>query len=71
MLVNIFPEEIDKINILNASIKAMHLAIELLSEKPEHIIVDGNRFQTYLDCTHECFVKGDGRFAIFPQGFSV
>lgn len=61
-IAHVFPEEIDKINILNASIKAMHLAIELLSQKPEHIIVDGNRFKTYLDCTHECFVKGDGRF---------
>jgi len=55
--------EIDKINILNASILAMHKAISLLSIKPEHLIIDGNRFNSYPKIPHSCFVKGDSTFA--------
>src|SRR4030095_16806744 len=52
--------EIDKINILNASFLAMHKAVENLSEKPDHLIIDGNRFNPYPGMPHECFVGGDG-----------
>ncbi|CAG0963008.1 MAG: ribonuclease HII [Bacteroidetes bacterium] len=54
--------EIDKINILNASIKAMHLALAKLKVKPEYIIVDGNRFKAYKNIPHTCIVKGDGKY---------
>ena len=57
------PEEIDKINILKASILSMHRALDKLKKRPEEIIVDGNRFTSYRDVPHTCFVKGDGRFA--------
>ena len=56
-------EEIDQINILKASIKAMHQAITLLKKKPGLLLVDGNRFIPYKKIPHQCFVKGDGRFA--------
>ena len=59
---HVFPEEIDKINILNASILAMHRAIDLLKIKPEHIIVDGNKFKPYHDIPYETVVKGDGKY---------
>lgn len=55
--------EIDKINILKASIKGMHLALGALPIKPELILVDGNRFIKYKNIPHQCFVKGDGKFA--------
>ena len=55
--------EIDRINILRASILAMHRALDALKEKPQAIIVDGNRFSPYADIPHRTFVKGDGRFA--------
>ena len=55
--------EIDRINILHASILAMHRAVDLLSVKPEHLIVDGNSFKPYPNIPHTCFVKGDSRFA--------
>jgi ribonuclease HII len=55
--------EIDKINILKASIKGMHLALDSLSVLPQYILVDGNRFIIYRNIPHQCFVKGDGRFA--------
>lgn len=58
----VYPKEIDQINILNASIKAMHLALDELSLSAEFISVDGNRFKKYKEIPHECFVKGDGRF---------
>jgi len=61
-IAHVFPEEIDEINILNASIKAMHLAIEQLKQQPQHILVDGNRFKPYKECSHECIVKGDSKF---------
>ena len=56
------PEEIDKINILNASILAMHRALDQLTLQPQAIIVDGNRFKPYKDLPHTCIVKGDGKY---------
>ena len=56
------PEEIDKINILNASILAMHRALDQLKVRPEAIIVDGNRFKPYQDLPHTTIVKGDGKY---------
>ena len=55
--------EIDKINILRASFKAMHLAIEQLTLKPNFLLIDGNRFNPFPHIEHRCFVKGDGRYA--------
>ena len=54
--------EIDKINILNASLLAMHRALDALSVRPEAIIVDGNRFKPYHDVPHTTIVKGDGKY---------
>ena len=56
------PEEIDKINILNASILAMHRALDQLKIRPEAIIVDGNRFKKYQNLPHTTIVKGDGKY---------
>lgn len=56
------PEEIDQINILNASILAMHRAIDGLKVKPETLIVDGNRFKKYQELPHTTIVKGDGKY---------
>ena len=56
------PEEIDQINILNASILAMHRALDQLKVRPEAIIVDGNRFKPYQDLPHTTIVKGDGKY---------
>lgn len=56
------PEEIDKINILNASILAMHRALDQLKVRPEAVIVDGNRFKPYRDLPHTTIVKGDGKY---------
>lgn len=56
------PDEIDRINILNASILAMHRAIDGLGVTPGAIVVDGNRFKPYGDIPFQTFVKGDGRF---------
>ncbi|MBM3411771.1 MAG: ribonuclease HII [Bacteroidetes bacterium] len=56
-------EEIDQINILQASIKAMHQAVASLKKKPGLLLVDGNRFIPYKKIPHQCFVKGDGCFA--------
>jgi ribonuclease HII len=56
-------EEIDKINILKASFKAMHQAIATLGTTPSFLLIDGNRFSAYPSIRHQCFVKGDGRFA--------
>lgn len=55
--------EIDSTNILKASIKAMHKALEKLGIRPDFIIVDGNRFYPYRDIPYECVIKGDARFA--------
>lgn len=54
--------EIDKINILNASILGMHRAIDQLKIRPQHLIIDGNRFKKYGDIPHLCIVKGDGKY---------
>lgn len=56
------PDEIDKINILNASILAMHRALDQLTVRPEAVIVDGNRFKKYGDLPHTTIVKGDGKY---------
>ena len=56
------PAEIDKINILNASFLAMHRAIDQLSIRPQHLLIDGNRFNKYHDVPHTTVVKGDGKF---------
>lgn len=55
-------EEIDQINILNASFLAMHRAIDQLLVRPEHLLVDGNRFTAYPFVPHTCIVKGDAKF---------
>jgi ribonuclease HII len=55
-------EEIDRINILQASFKAMHLALEKLTVDPELILVDGNRFKPFREIKHECIIKGDGKY---------
>ena len=56
-------EEIDRLNILKASFLAMHQAIAQLKKKPGLLLIDGNRFSPYKKIPHQCFVKGDGRFA--------
>lgn len=56
------PEEIDKINILNASFLAMHCALDQLTIRPEAVIVDGNRFNPYHDLPYTTIVKGDGKY---------
>lgn len=56
------PQEIDKINILNASILAMQRAVEQLSITPQHLLIDGNRFKPYKDIPHTCVIKGDGKY---------
>ena len=56
------PQEIDKINILNASILAMHRAVDGLQVRPEALIIDGNRFKPYHDLPHTTVVKGDGKY---------
>lgn len=60
------PEEIDKINILKASFLAMHRAIEQLKVRPEHLLIDGNRFTPYPDIPHTTVVKGDGKYLSTP-----
>ena len=57
------PQEIDEINILNASFLAMHRAINKLERKVDLLLIDGNRFKTYKDIKHLCIVKGDSKFA--------
>ena len=56
------PQEIDEINILWASVKAMHKALNALTIRPKHILVDGNRFRPFENVPHTCVVKGDGKF---------
>lgn len=56
------PEEIDTVNILNASILAMHRALDALSLRPAYVVVDGNRFKPYGTTPHTTIVKGDGRY---------
>jgi ribonuclease HII len=55
-------EEIDEINILRASVRAMHLAIDGLTKKPQFLLIDGNRFFPYKDISHKTIIKGDGLF---------
>lgn len=55
-------KEIDEINILNASILAMHRALERLNPQPEHIIIDGNKFKPFKNIEHQTVVKGDGKY---------
>lgn len=70
------PEEVDEINILNASFLAMHRAIDQLKVRPEHLLIDGNRFKKYLEIPHTTVVKGDGKYlsiaaaSIFSQDLS-
>ena len=59
---HVSPKIIDKINILNASIKAMHLSINKLKVKPNYILVDGNKFKAFKKIPHKCVVKGDSKF---------
>lgn len=59
---HVFEEEIDEINILNASFLAMHRAIKKLQPVPDFIIVDGNRFKPYPNIEHTCIIKGDGKY---------
>ena len=56
------PNEIDKINILQASFLAMHRAIEKLQAKPKHLVIDGNKFNPYKKIPHTCIIKGDGKY---------
>jgi ribonuclease HII len=56
------PSEIDEINILNASIEAMHRALKKLKLNPIHILVDGNRFHPFQNIPHKCIIKGDGKY---------
>jgi ribonuclease HII len=55
-------EEIDQVNILNASFYAMHRAVDQLDQIPDHLIIDGNRFHQYKDISHDCIIKGDGKY---------
>lgn len=55
-------KEIDQINILNASFKAMHLAVEGLKVRPEFLLIDGNRFHKYPNIDHTCIIKGDSKY---------
>lgn len=57
------PAEIDRINILNASFRAMHLAVAQLELKPEALLIDGNRFHPYPGIAHHCIIGGDARYA--------
>lgn len=59
---HVMMEKIDTINILNASILAMHKCISSLKKRPEHILVDGNRFKNYREIPHQCIIKGDAKF---------
>jgi len=61
-VAHVWQHEIDEINILNASFLAMHRALDQLGSTPDHILVDGNRFNTYEDIDHTCIIKGDGKY---------
>ena len=61
-VVMVSAEEIDKINILKASFLAMHRAVDQLKVRPEHLLIDGNRFHKYQDLPHTTIVKGDGKY---------
>lgn len=61
-VAHVYPSEIDSINILNASFLAMHRSLDQLGTIPEHIIVDGNRFNPYKEISHTCIIKGDSKY---------
>ncbi len=61
-VASVSPEEIDKINILNASFLAMHRAIDKLQKRPQFLLIDGNRFTKYRDIDHKCIIGGDGKY---------
>lgn len=61
-VAHIFPETIDQINILNASILAMHRSLSKLDQQPQFILVDGNRFKAYSTIPHKCIIKGDSKY---------
>jgi ribonuclease HII len=61
-VAEVSPEEIDKINILNASFLAMHKALDQLTVKPELLLIDGNRFKPYGEIKFECIIKGDANY---------
>jgi len=61
-VASVSPEEIDEINILNASFLAMHRALVKLTVKPGLLLIDGNRFKPFEKTPHQCIVKGDGKF---------
>lgn len=61
-VAHIYPTEIDSINILNASILAMHKSLDKLTTTPEFIIVDGNKFKPFKDIPYECIIKGDTKY---------
>ena len=61
-VASVSPQEIDEINILNASFLAMHKAINRLQIKPAFLLIDGNRFKPYPGIPHRCVIKGDGKF---------
>ncbi len=56
------PQEIDEINILNASFMAMHRSVDALNIRPTSLLIDGNRFKPYLGIAHHCIIKGDGKY---------
>jgi ribonuclease HII len=62
-IANLCNKKIDKYNILQASLKSMHLAIKSLSVQPQHLLIDGNRFKKYKKIPHLCVVQGDGIYA--------
>ena len=61
-VINVESKIIDKINILNATMKAMHLAIRNLKVKPKHLLIDGNFFHDFKNIPHKCIVKGDSKY---------
>ena len=65
------PEEIDQINILNASILAMHRAVEGLKRRPEHLLIDGNRFKPFQEIPYTTVVKGDGKYLAIPAASTL
>lgn len=60
-IARLTPSEIDQINILQASFKAMHIAVSKLDSRPEHLLIDGNRFVPFPGISHTCIIKGDNK----------
>ena len=61
-MVAVSPQEIDEVNILNASFLAMKRAVDQLQTKPEHLLIDGNRFNAHESIPHSCIIKGDAKY---------